>query len=179
MNIIAGKYGGLKLDMPKVAGTRPATLLVRGAIFNTLTDLINGKSILDLFAGSGALGFEALSRGGKNCTFVEVSDKALESIRKNAQNFGVSDKISIIKKDTIRFLKSTIEHFDVIFLDPPYADFNEELISYCDKVLNKDGFIVVSCSSKQALSDTIGTLSKQLERIYGDTKIAYFQKKMS
>ena len=176
MNIISGKFGGRKLNIPKLTGTRPATLLVRGAIFNILDKLVKKTTVLDLYAGSGALGYEALSRGAKSATFIDVADKAIDSIRENAKNLKVEDKVTVIKKDAVRFLKATKDQFDIVFLDPPYANFNEDLVGYTQNVIKAGGFLVISCSSKQLLSDTIGSLSKQLERVYGDTKIAYFQK---
>ena len=123
MRIISGTSRGRRLLSPKSPAVRPTSDRVKESIFNILREEVEGKAVLDLFAGTGNLGIEALSRGATKAIFVEKGRQALRLIQKNLKKFGLEDQTEIIPKDVSRaigILKRRGESFDVIFMDPPY-----------------------------------------------------------
>lgn len=123
LRIIAGSFKGRKLKAPKTSRTRPTQSQVREAIFNMCQTQIEGSAFLDLFAGSGAIGFEALSRGAEKVTFLEKQKEAIQCIEENAKILKVESKIRILKAPFIHgisLLKKEKKLFDLIYLDPPY-----------------------------------------------------------
>jgi len=121
MRVIAGKFRGLTLETLKSQATRPTTDLVKESLFNIIQGYFPSGKVLDLFAGSGALGFEALSRGAEHCVFVENSGQAVQIIRKNAERLKLDkSEFNIVNRDSEAYIKSANIQFDVIFLDPPY-----------------------------------------------------------
>ena len=132
MRVVAGVARGRRLEAPDGADTRPTSDRVREAIFNSLAsmDALEGAKVLDLFAGSGALGIEALSRYAANCTFVERARPALDAIRTNLDSTGLSDRANIVVADAMTFVtQGNAADFDLVLADPPY-DFGqwEELL---------------------------------------------------
>jgi len=126
MRVVAGTARGLRLDAPPGVGTRPTSDRVREAIFNSLhsADLVVDATVLDLFAGSGALGIEALSRGAAHATFVESDRAALATLRANIERCGLADRATVVAGSAERFLdrRAAAERpFDLTLLDPPYA----------------------------------------------------------
>lgn len=139
--IISGIYKGRKL---KVANsTRPFTTRVKTVLFDTIANLIPNSSILDLFAGSGGLGFEALSRGAKLAILVENNPEAFENLKDNAKNLGL-DKIShkIFFQDYIDFLKKHTGRFNIIFIDPPFPLQKRVKLNLLNDFLDKEGLII-------------------------------------
>ena len=127
MRIVAGKFRGARIEAPKGLATRPTSDRVRQALFNLLThgapllDL-EGLRVLDLFAGSGALGLEALSRGARYALFIEESAEARASIRRNVEALGLTGATKIWRRDATRLGEAgTLQPFDLIFCDPPYG----------------------------------------------------------
>ena len=123
MRIISGRYRGRLLPGPAGTGVRPATDKVRGAIFNILQNRLDldGIDVLDLFAGTGSLGFEAISRGARSVTFVEDDRAAVGDIRQNATLLGCGAACEIIREDAVGFLSRRSGIFGLVFADPPYA----------------------------------------------------------
>ena len=119
MRIITGTARGRILAAPKGLATRPITERVRGAIFNILRDEVAGAAALDLFAGSGSLGLEALSRGAQRCVFVERDRAAADVLRRNAATLGFTDRCEVLVADAFRVRPDG--PFDIVFVDPPYA----------------------------------------------------------
>ena len=120
--IIAGTFGGRRLALPADVRVRPTADRVREAWMSILADRITGARVLDLFAGSGALGLEALSRGAAHVTFVELSAEAVSAIHANAHALGVSDRVTVRRGDALRFLQRLAPGaFDVALADPPYT----------------------------------------------------------
>lgn len=120
LRIIGGKFKGRALKTPKTQTTRPTQSQLREAVFNICQNYIQGATFLDLFAGSGAMGFEALSRDASFVTFVEQNKIAFSSILENATNLDVKDKVSIHKLDAQTAINKLIGPFDIIYIDPPY-----------------------------------------------------------
>ncbi|ASP36194.1 16S rRNA (guanine(966)-N(2))-methyltransferase RsmD [Labrenzia sp. VG12] len=125
MRIVAGRFKGTALAAPRSQGTRPTSDRLRETIFNILahgleTDL-DGARVLDLFAGTGALGFEAISRGANHCTFIEEGAEARGVIRRNMETLGLNGAAKIFRRDATRLgATGTIAPFDIVFADPPY-----------------------------------------------------------
>lgn len=120
--IIGGRWRGRKVTFNDAEGLRPSTDRVRETLFNWLQAYVAGSRCLDLFAGSGVLGFEALSRGAADCVFVENNRKTVAGLRQNAESLG-AENAEIIQADALRWLRETEpgQRFDLVFLDPPFA----------------------------------------------------------
>jgi 16S rRNA (guanine966-N2)-methyltransferase len=121
LRIIGGAWRGRKLSFPSVEGLRPTPDRVRETVFNWLTGHLDGAQCLDLFAGSGALGFEALSRGARYCCFIDRSDLVNQAIKVSAQTLGCGEDVSVLQRDSSQPV-SLDRVFDVVFLDPPFAN---------------------------------------------------------
>ncbi len=124
MRVIAGEAKGRTLLAPKGTGTRPATDRIREALFAILEPSLPGAKVLDLFAGAGTLGIEALSRGAAEVTFVERSAAALDALRKNLAATGFSGRSAVVAANVLAFLErgGPRATYDLVFLDPPFAD---------------------------------------------------------
>ncbi len=171
--INSGKYGGRILNLPPQTITRAVSARVRSSIFNKLE--VNKRNILDLYAGGGTLGFEALSHGAEKVTFVDMSDSAVKVLKQNAKALDVQDQISIKKMEAKKYMKDLGLKYDIIFLDPPYKDFNNALVKSASNLLQLGGILVISCSSKSFVEEPNNTIELD-EKNYGDTKIVYLQK---
>lgn len=172
IRITGGKHRSRKLETPDVLTTKPTMDKVRAAVFNILSDSINDKKVLDLFAGSGSYGFEALSRGASSVTFVDNNKDAINSIRKNASILNETN-INIINSDVISFLSSSKDKFDVVFADPPYKLelFNEILnLLENNSLLEKNSIVVFESDKELNLEETnkkkIKSYKYGLARIY-------------
>jgi 16S rRNA (guanine966-N2)-methyltransferase len=120
--IIAGELGGRRIAVPADARVRPTADRVREAWMSILGPRLAGSSVLDLFAGSGALGFEALSRGAAHATMVDMNPAAVSAIRENARDLGVEDRVTVRRGDAMRYVrKLTLHAFDIALADPPYT----------------------------------------------------------
>ncbi len=170
MRIVAGRHKGRRLRAPAGADTRPTADRVREALFSILGS-VDGLRVLDLYAGSGALGLEALSRGARSATFVESARPALTAIQANLEATG--DKAEIVAADVIRWLGAAAgREFDLVFCDPPYdaaAEIAQKLTELLPRVAAPQALIVTESSKRNPL-----TLDLPLadERTYGHTRIA-------
>jgi 16S rRNA (guanine(966)-N(2))-methyltransferase RsmD len=149
MRVISGSAKGRGLFAPKGLNIRPTAGRVKEALFSMLTPYVEGAVFLDLFAGTGAIGIEALSRGAKEAVFVDNSRRSLEFVKRNLEHCGFIGKARIIYSDVCAFLKQRGESYDIIFLDPPYGDGRLdgalELIKISG-VLSKDALCAAECS---------------------------------
>lgn len=174
MRIISGKYKGKKLLGDNIKGTRPTMDRVKESLFGIIQNKINDSICLDLFAGSGSLGIEALSNGAKTCYFVDKNKIVIDVLNKNLKDI---DGNVIINNDFIKALKHFSEQnikFDIIFLDPPYSDYLinpsiEKILEY--NLLNKDGIIVCEYETENINCD----LNLIKEKKYGSKKIKIFK----
>ncbi|KTC76048.1 putative methylase [Legionella birminghamensis] len=162
VRIIGGKFRGKKINFPSSEGLRPTPDRVKETLFNWLMHSINGKRCLDAFAGSGSLGFEALSRGAAHVVFLEASKPVIEQLRKTAAAFPAND-IQIIHTDARLYLKKCQQSFDLIFLDPPFSDNLQEAciqdIAEAN-LLVRGGFLYVESPVSLALETTQWKLLK-------------------
>jgi len=169
MRVVAGAFKGRRLQAPRGTRTRPTADRVREALFSLLGD-VSGARVLDLYAGSGALGIEALSRGAASATFVERDGRALAALRRNLDAVGV--EVEVRRQDALRFLTSSAGAFDLVFVDPPYDSavrLAKPLSERLPAVLTQ-GARIVTESDKRAPLEL--SLPLELERVYGDTRIA-------
>ena len=120
MRVTTGLARGRTLVAPQGMDTRPSSDMTKQAVFNIIQNYVEGCTFLDLFAGSGQMGIEALSRGAKHAVFVDAASKAVEVVRANLKHCKLSDQAKIAQMDAASFLKSTTTRFDIVFLDPPY-----------------------------------------------------------
>ena len=174
MRVIAGRYGGRRLQAPPGTGTRPTSDRVREALFSILGARVAGARVLDLFAGSGALGLEALSRGAEAVTFVERAPAALRALRANLEALGADAEVA--RGDASKWLRAAsagARQYDLVFLDPPYRQaeaLGAELSELLPAVLGRDALVVAESDRRTPLELTIPTID---ERRYGDTLIRF------
>jgi 16S rRNA (guanine966-N2)-methyltransferase len=173
MRVVGGEYGGRRLAAPRGRSTRPTSERTREAVFSMLGD-ISGARVLDLFAGSGALGIEALSRGAAHATFVDSGPAAVTVIRRNLEQLGLGECALIAKLD-VRALGPVGEAYDLVFVDPPYPQANAlgPLLARELPARVTPGGRVVSESDRRSPLE-LG-LPMIRERRYGDTLIRIHQ----
>ena len=156
-------------------GTRPVAQKIRQAIFDTLGHDLSGLVVADLYAGSGALGFEALSLGAERVTFVERSAQVARMIEQSAKELGVDAQAHVLARPVESALAG-LDTQDVIFFDPPYDACDMTIAAQAVAKLSADGVLVLSCSSRQKLPEQLTTASMVKSRVYGATQIAYYKK---
>jgi 16S rRNA (guanine966-N2)-methyltransferase len=172
LRVVAGRFGGRSLLAPRGSATRPTSDRVREALFSILGDSVDGARVLDLFAGSGALGIEAVSRGASEATFVDSSQAAVAAIQRNLEALGAEAVVR--RQDALAYLRSAsrdARQYDLVFLDPPYrraSALGRELSAALAPVL-APGARVVTESDRRAPLELVHELLD--ERRYGDTLI--------
>lgn len=174
MHILAGEKKGMPLVVPK-EGTRPTTNKIKKSLFDSIQHLIDGSKVLDLYAGSGALGLEALSRGAAHATFIEKDQKAADCLKKNIDKLSYQDRSRII----VNFVERSFSHistFDLIFMDPPYELDVKKITTDCCSHLNESGLLIVEQSKRAKFVDSLPWVKK---KEYGDTVIYFFDKTLS
>ena len=182
MRIVAGVYGGRKLNVPKGRDIRPTSDKIRGAIFNMLQsrDAVVGKRVLDGFCGTGALGLEALSRGASHCTFYDKARSSLDLTQENAALLHVDDEQASFRvQNTVKIPPRSDQSypFDLVLLDPPYhqgliVDAIQALD--CGGWLSQEAYIV--CESERGLSLVVDGFSMESVKTYGEITVSLLQK---
>jgi 16S rRNA (guanine966-N2)-methyltransferase len=181
MRIVAGKYGSRTLLAPKGTQTRPTTDRVREAIFSMLQariDLVDIE-VLDLYAGTGALGLEALSRGAKHCTFVEVERSALQALAANIDALDARQSTTVKRTRVETFVQAPSSAFQLILADPPYADVHHgalRALTQLRQALGHDPTRIwlVEQASRDAHIEIAGLFAEH-RRVYGDTTVTLFR----
>ena len=179
MRVIAGKNKGKKLEALPGLATRPTADRVKEALFNMIQDRIPGAKVLDLFAGSGALGIEALSRGAKHVTFVDNNREAIDVIKRNVTATQNDPDSRVVYSDWIIFLQNA-ESYDIIFLDPPYQlGYLDETVSMiiAKEAMALGGVIVCECSKDEDFEPS--GFKKLKDSRYGKTKILIFERQQA
>jgi 16S rRNA (guanine966-N2)-methyltransferase len=180
LRVVSGNYKGRQLKAVPGMTTRPTTDKVKEAIFNMVGPYFNGGVALDLFAGSGGLGIEAISRGMEQCIFVDREAKAIQTIHKNLEVCHASDASEVYRNDAERALRAIIKReikFDLIFLDPPYRQQKlKALIKLMSEnnLLKQDGFIVAEHGSDIELPLEIDQFYQYKQEKYGMSSITIF-----
>ena len=179
MRIISGMSKGRKLITPKSLSLRPTSDRVKESIFNILSEEIEGGVVLDLFAGTGNLGIEALSRGAKNVIFVEKGRHALGLIQRNLAQLGLEERSEVLPIDAIRaiaILKQRRKTFDVIFMDPPYEKgwVEKTLVKLrSHQIYDKDSILVVEHHRRELLPPIIHGWNLIRRREMGETVVSF------
>lgn len=179
MRIVAGSLGSRKIKSLKTNQSRPTSEKIRSAIFDHLGSSFSEGSFLDLFSGTGAMSFEAISRGFDFAVLVEKDRKAFGIIKENIKDLNLEDSTKVLNMDAKRFLKTNHEKFDLIFMDPPYNyDEIEQLLVEIDKleILREKGYCIVETDKNVNLADNLSTLHKYQLKKYGNTLIHYYIK---
>ena len=177
MRVITGTARGRNLmTLPSEEVTRPTSQSTKEALFSSIQFELEGKQVLDLFAGTGQLGIEALSRGARFCTFVENNRNAYKIVEQNIKNCRMEDVSSLVFSDAVSFL-SRRDTFDIALLDPPY---NKGLILACLEKLtpkmNDGGVIICESAKGEELPESAGGWSISKQKHYGKTKLTYYRK---
>jgi 16S rRNA (guanine966-N2)-methyltransferase len=170
MRVVAGEFKGRRLHAARGVVTRPTADRVREALFSMLGD-VSGTRVLDLFAGSGALGIEALSRGAESAVFVERDRRALVALRRNLEAVGAGSA-EVAATDALRFVARGKGTFDLVFCDPPYDEASRAAAPLAEglpALLDEDARIVTESDKRNPLLLPLPLL---VERAYGDTRIA-------
>ena len=179
VRVIAGQYGGRVLDAPDTSKTHPMSERIRNAIFNSIGDEIEGMSVLDAFAGSGAIGFEALSRGAAHVTFLERDRIAGKVIDKNIETLRCRDEARLIRASVTAWSENNAsQQFDIIFADPPYHDPQFSTVTRLFAHLKPGALMVLSHPGRgEAPTGTKGIVVVD-NRSYGTASLTFFRREM-
>jgi 16S rRNA (guanine966-N2)-methyltransferase len=181
VRVIAGAFKGRRLVTPRGATTRPTADQVRIALMDTLAPRLAGARVLDLFAGAGGVGLEALSRGAAHATFVERDARAVAALGENVETLAVADRTRVVRADVARALGRLAaggERFDVVFLDPPY---DGDLVAETLAALGAGGVaapaavVVAQHFTKRAPAAVYGVLEAFRARRFGETTLTFFR----
>jgi 16S rRNA (guanine966-N2)-methyltransferase len=182
MRIVAGIARGRRLRAPKGRLVRPTADRVKEAVFSMLEsrDSSPGRSVLDLFAGAGTLGLEALSRGAETAVFVEPARAASEAIRQNLEATGLAGEVLAMSAErAIKRFAASGQRFDRVFIDPPYGEgwIARTLIALDEAdVVDEGGWVVVEHGGGEPAAPVMGRFTQELSRRYGDTDIAIYRR---
>jgi 16S rRNA (guanine(966)-N(2))-methyltransferase RsmD len=180
MRIIAGAFRGRRLHAPKDSRIRPTSDRVREAVFNIIAAQVEGASVLDLFAGTGAMGLEALSRGARFCLFVDQGAEAMRLIGANVRLCGAQERSRMVQGpvgSVVRRLCSENELFDVIFMDPPYGKgYIEQSLEVVGGVAADGALVVAERHVRDEPPKVPGIWQEPRERRYGDTLISVYSR---
>ena len=177
MRVIAGSYKGRTLKSPTWDGLRPTSDRLRETLFNIVAARVPGSRVLDGFAGTGAIGIEALSRGAASVTFVDDDRRAQALVAENLTRCGISEGYAIIRASVARALetlKRAPERFDLIVLDPPYELAIEDTIGSAGELLAPDGVLVLEHSRRRQPPQMAGALVRSRDVRSGDSALAFY-----
>ena len=179
MRVITGTVRGRRLGELKGQETRPTTGKVKEGVFSALQFDIEGRRVLDLFAGTGQMGIEALSRGAQSCTFVDCRKDAAQLVRDNLAVCALADRAQVVCGDAMGYLSSLRTQYDLIFLDPPYADDTlERAIAHIARfdILAPGGIIVAECPADKQLPALSAPYHIHREYRYGKIKVTVYHR---
>jgi len=185
MRIIAGRFKGLRLPSPRGLAVRPTAERVREAVFSVLGAVVTDAHVLELFAGSGAFGLEALSRGAASVVFVDKDPKVTERLAETVRSFGVTDRVSVSTGDATQAVRAFLRRgwkFGIVFLDPPYGNrLIPELFAGGEfpGLVAEDGIVVTEREARTSEPVSPPSFNRLFCRKYGDTLIEMFQHEQS
>ena len=179
MRVVSGLAKGTQLKTPDGLDTRPTTDRIKEAMFSIIQFDLPGAKILDLFGGTGQLGIEALSRGASSAVFIDASPVACKLIRENLKRTKLERNATVLQNDYEKFLKTTAEKFDIILLDPPYAEkFLENALNLITEIdiLQRNGIIVTERSIDKVFPYQFDGYLRSRDYKYGSTILTVFRK---
>ena len=178
MRVITGLARGRKLRTLDGLEVRPTTDMVKEAMFSIVQFEVEGASVLDLFAGSGQLGIEALSRGARFCVFVDSSRDSQDVTRENLQATGLAKNARVAAMDYLAFLRSTNDRFDIALLDPPYGKgMLQEALPLLAEKMSDQGIILCESRKEEDLPEEAGTFAVRKIYRYGKIKLTAYRRK--
>ena len=177
MRVITGEARGRKLVTLEGDDVRPTTDRVKESMFSIIQFDLEGANVLDLFAGSGQLGIEALSRGAKHCTFVDSANRSVEVVKQNLKTVGFEKRASVFCGESKMYISLSRDKFDIVLLDPPYNKniIDDVLPSVAEKMTDY-GVIVCESASDEVLPESAGKFSIHREYKYGKIKLTVYRK---
>lgn len=179
MRVIAGTHKGRVLKAPTWEGLRPTSDRLRETLFNVLAPRVAGARVLDVYAGSGAVGIEAISRGAAHVTFVESDRRAQALVAENLERCGIAEGYAIIRAsaarafDTLRSSPSFVP-FDIVLLDPPYDHPAAQALTGVDALVGSGGLVVFEHARRTTAPETIGRLARTRDLVSGDSALAFY-----
>ena len=179
MRVITGKARGIQLKTPEGMQTRPTADRVKEALFSIIQFELPGAKVLDLFGGTGQLGIEALSRGAASAVFVDTSENACKLIRENLRRTKLEGQGRVVRSDYMEFLKRNREHYNIILLDPPYAEVFLENALKCIAeidILETDGIIITERPLDKELPWEYEGYQRSRDYKYGKTLLTVYRK---
>jgi len=175
IRIIAGKYGSRVIKAPSGHVTHPMSERIRGALFNSVGTAIKDAEVLDAFAGSGALGLEAISRGAASVTFVERDRSALQVLAENIDLLDCAEVAKVINSGVASWSDKTTERFDLIFADPPYNDMQLSTVTRLFGLLKPNGLMVLSYPGRSEAPTGNNGVVVVDDRSYGTAALAFYR----
>ena len=180
MRIIAGELRHRIVEMVPGETTRPTLDRIKESIFNKIGPYFDGGKMLDLFGGSGNIGFEALSRGMETCVFVDMNMAPIQTIKKNAANLKVQNRCRILKMDYQKALEELQEEsFHLCYIDPPYAKQQiDGIMMFLDEhnMIEENGIVICESGIEDVFADNYGSLTKYYEKEYRVTRVTMYRK---
>lgn len=178
MRIITGSARGMRLETLDGEDVRPTADRVKEAEFSMIQFEIEGRNVLDLFAGSGALGIEALSRGAKSAVFVDTNAEAVRIVKDNLAHTGLAQQASVAAGDFEQFLTYTRAVFDIVFIDPPYGKgLAEKALALSVSHMSDNGVVICEVARKDPLPETAGDFSLVRRSNYGKTSLGVYRRR--
>jgi 16S rRNA (guanine966-N2)-methyltransferase len=190
MRVIAGSLKGRRLKAPSWEGLRPTSDKLRETLFNVLAPRLAGARVLDVYAGTGAVGIEALSRGASAVTFIELDRRAQALIEENLEHCGITTGYTMIRSDALRALISLRgrvgdagepgddARFDLVLLDPPYNGSTEQALTVAGELLAPDGLLVHEHARRSAMPDAVGPLARIRQLVSGDSALTFYARRL-
>ncbi|MGN0546602.1 MAG: 16S rRNA (guanine(966)-N(2))-methyltransferase RsmD [Acutalibacteraceae bacterium] len=177
MRVITGKARGTTLKTLEGVSVRPTTDRVKEAVFSIIQFEIEGRRVLDLFAGSGQLGIEALSRGAESAVFVDADKNSVRVVKENLAKTKLEQFASVAQTDSLAFLSMTDRVFDIAFLDPPYqTGLLQKALASIGEHIAQGGVVICEHPTEEKLDDCFDGLAKQKDYRYGKTEITVYRK---
>jgi len=176
MRITGGNARGFGLRVPKITDIRPAQEMVRLAVYSILGDKVRDAEVLDLYAGSGSFGIEALSRGAKFATFIDSNPVAVQAIETNLKNARFWGKSKVVKQDAVMFMTEDHNYYDIIFVCPPYSyGFPKALFYHITEHLKPDGIVIFDHAKTTTFNKHTEGLEVIDQRSYGASGVTFFK----
>jgi 16S rRNA (guanine(966)-N(2))-methyltransferase RsmD len=177
LRIVAGALRGRRIDAPRGKGTRPTADRVRQAVFDILGQRIEGGEVLDLYAGSGALGLEALSRGAERAALVDEDREAVQVCGRNVESLGLGGRAEVIRAEAlegVRLLARRGRRFALAFVDPPYELGPDAALAALPAVLAPGARVIAEHDRRHAAPERCGALERETVRTFGDTAVSFY-----
>lgn len=180
MRVIAGSLKGRRLKTPTWDGLRPTADKLRETLFNVIAPRVGGARVLDAYAGTGAVGIEAISRGASHVTFLESDRRAVQLIADNLALCGLSEGCAIIRASVDRGVQTlcadpAFTPFDVVILDPPYDADPGAAVGAAESVVAPHGLVVVEHARRRAVPERVGALTRRRDLVSGDSALAFYE----